>query len=1485
MRRIIPCRLGIIYSLVLSLIYLLLGFAAEWVRAAQAGPNDGTRPIRVLFLGDRGHHQPRARYEQIRPYLEARGIEMEYTEGASGLTLELLRRYDALLVYANIDRLEDAPAQAILDYVASGGGYVPVHCASYCFRNQPALVELLGAQFLRHGTGTFRTVLAAPDHPILRHFGGFESWDETYVHHMHNEKDRLVLEYRVEGDHREPWTWVRTHGQGRVFYTAWGHDHRTWGHAGFHNLLERGIRWACGRDPSQALPYFEDRPAPRLTIKPLPEDLPPFEYVDVGARIPVYRPGRSWGEQGEPQRLMQKPLSAQASMRHMVVPEGFHVELFAAEPDIQGKPIAMAWDERGRLWLAETVDYPNDLQPRGQGHDRIRICEDTDGDGRADKFTVFAEGLSIPASIAFARGGVIVQAGTETLFLEDLDHDDRADRTTVLFSGWNMSDTHGGVSNFQYGLDNWIWAMQGYNFSRPTVNGRPHQGFRMGFFRFRPDGSALEFLRSTDNNTWGLGISEEGIIFGSTANRNPSVYMPIPNRYYEAVRGWRPSLVLGTIADTYLFKPITDKVRQVDQFGGYTAGAGHALYTARSYPPEFWNQTAFVCEPTGHLVGTFVLSRNGSDFRSTSPFNLVASDDEWTAPIMAEVGPDGHVWVIDWYNFIVQHNPTPRGFRTGRGNAYESELRDKKHGRIYRIVYDQAPPYQPLDLSRASPEQLVATLRHPTMLWRKHAQRLLVERAGTDVVPALLELVSDRSVDAIGLNVGAIHALWTLHGLGVLDGTHSQVNQVVYAALRHPSAGVRRNAVQVLPHTQESVEQLLAADLLRDPDAQVRLAALLALADLPPSEQAASGIARQIGTVWIADRWLQDAATSAAARQGADFLMAVAERHDLDEASLGLVRIVAEHMARGAEHDWLNRLVPRLADADPPLAEAIVRGLAEGWPQQTAAVGHWNEQLDRQVEQLFERLTPGGRGLLLRLAGLWGSRVLEQHVARIYSELLAQVDDSSLEAPRRVAAAVEYAAFAARDPEALQALLERLEPRLPPAVAVGLVRALARTETPKTAELLIERFATMTPELRGAAVGVLLSRPEWTLSLLNAIEQGSIQWTELSLDQRQALANHPQAAIRRKATALLERGGALPSPDRQRVLDEWSVVAERQGDPLAGKEVFKKHCAKCHVHSGEGTRIGPDLTGMAVHPKHELLIHILDPNRSVEGNFRVYTVVTTDGLVVQGLLASESQTTLELFDAEGKKLTVLRDDVEQLVASNKSLMPEGFEKQMSQQEMTDLLAFLTARGKYVPLDLSKVATVPSDRGMFYSREAEVERLIFPDWGPKEFRGVPFHLIDPNDGRRPNVVLFYSPQGAIPPQMPRQIELPCHMPVKAIHMLSGVSGWGFPYGRQREVTLIVRLHYADGQTEDHALRNGEHFADYIRRVDVPGSEFAFALRGQQIRYLAIVPKRTETIEKIELIKGPDASAPVVMAITLETLSKSGQAEAPLQPANP
>ena len=211
---------------------------------------------------------------------------------------------------------------------------------------------------------------------------------------------------------------------------------------------------------------------------------------------------------------------------------------------------------------------------------------------------------------------------------------------------------------------------------------------------------------------------------------------------------------------------------------------------------------------------------------------------------------------------------------------------------------------------------------------------------------------------------------------------------------------------------------------------------------------------------------------------------------------------------------------------------------------------------------------------------------------------------------------------------------------------------------------------------------------------------------------------------------------------------------------------------------------------------------------------------------------------------------------------------------MTTKDISDLLEFLTERGQFLPVDLSKAATIASDRGMFFSKQASVERMIFPDWKPKAFRGVPFRLIDPQGGETPNIVLLHGPLGAVSRTMPKSVSLPYSGLAKTLHFLSGVSGWGFPYASKNSVSMIVRIRYADGKVEDHSLKNGIHFADYIRRVDVPQSEFAFPLRGQQIRYLSVTPGRAQAIKAIELVKGPDQSSPIVMALTIETHASEG-----------
>jgi putative membrane-bound dehydrogenase-like protein len=766
--------------------------------------------LEILFLGHTAtHHESGKLAEIVQQAFFKDGINITYTTNPDDLNETTLAKYDGLMVYANYDTISQSQAKALLQYVKSGKGFIPVHCASFCFRNNDEVVKMIGGQFSTHKTDTFKMVIVDKKHPVMKDVNAFTTWDETYVHTKIN-KDIHVITERVEGDHHEPYTWTNNYGKGRVFYTAYGHDERTWKQPDFLKLLENGVLWAVGKKAEKDLAKLP-KPNPAYTV----------------ADIPNY-------ENRNPAPKLQEPLSPAESQLLTQIPVGFKMQLFAAEPDIE-KPIAMAWDERGRLWVLETIDYPNTVREnKGEGLDRIKICEDTDGDGKADKFTIFADKLNIPTSIVFARGGVIISQAPDFLFLKDTNGDDKADVREKLITGWGTFDTHAGPSNLKYGLDNKIWGTVGYSGFTGTV-GDQKFNFNQAVYRFTSNGKKLEHLGSTSNNTWGLGFSENFDVFVSTANNSHSDYLGIPLPYLQrlAMPGMES---VKKIEGHYGMHVVTKNLRQVDVFNGFTAAAGHNLYTARNFPEEYWNKIGFVNEPTGRVIHRAILQPDGSGFKEQDGWNFLASADEWMGPVQAEVGPDGALWVSDWYNFIIQHNPTPKGFQNGKGNAYINPLRDRTHGRIYRIVYDGAKPSPITKLDKNNPEELLAGLQSDNMFWRITAQRLIVEGGYKQLAPQLFGLIRNRSIDAIGINAPAIHALWTLNGLGLLDGSNAEALVVAEEALTHPSAGVRKAAIQVLPLTARSMAAIQKAGSLTDINLNTRLAAFLAIADMPASD-------------------------------------------------------------------------------------------------------------------------------------------------------------------------------------------------------------------------------------------------------------------------------------------------------------------------------------------------------------------------------------------------------------------------------------------------------------------------------------------------------------------------------------------------------------------------------------------------------------------------------------------------------------------------
>lgn len=529
---------------------------------------------------------------------------------------------------------------------------------------------------------------------------------------------------------------------------------------------------------------------------------------------------------------LQAPLTPEETLTRLEVPEGFDVHVFAHEPDIVN-PIALTWDERGRLWVVESTNYPHDHVGEESGTDRITICEDTDGDYRADRFIRFAENQPLTTSITLVKGGAIVGQAPDLVFLEDTDGDDRADEKHVIVdNAFGTYDTHAVMSNTKLGLDNFLWGAVGYSglFEPGRAPDREALILRMGLFRVRKDGTDLEPVALFNNNTWGLGIGEDNTIYGSTANNNHAIVVGTPLRHQTGMN-------VDNVQSHYLVVHSSERqLQQVDFRDGYTAAAGAFPYNGRRFPSKYWG-TLMVTEPTAHVVHVVQLEPNGSIEKESEGeiLNILASSDEWVAPVFADIGPDENLWIADWYNPVIQHNPDRRGMvnqiwndSPGPGNAHLNPLRDREHGRVYVVTYGEPPPRK--SLSYEDTKGLLEALQGTNQFWRLTAQRMLIENNAQELEGELTQLVLRQDLDETGFDPGAVHALWTLHGLGADEA----LALVSATALVHPSPAVRKAGIQTLPLTVDSAKLLAKHRVFADDDLSVRLTALLKAQDMGP---------------------------------------------------------------------------------------------------------------------------------------------------------------------------------------------------------------------------------------------------------------------------------------------------------------------------------------------------------------------------------------------------------------------------------------------------------------------------------------------------------------------------------------------------------------------------------------------------------------------------------------------------------------------------
>jgi uncharacterized protein len=587
---------------------------------------------------------------------------------------------------------------------------------------------------------------------------------------------------------------------------------------------------------------------------------------------------------------IQSALTPEQSINCTQVPTGLKLEMWGSEND-PGKMISLqsfTFDERGRMWAVETFDYPNVIKDPFAGGDRVVILEDTDGDHVIDKHTVFVTGLNIPQGIEIVPQGIVVAMAPHVVLFEDKNGDDKADNVkgTILYTGFNKGDTHGAITSLRYGMDNWLYADIGYNGG--NVKG---VAFGAGMVRMRMDGSKFEYVGAiSGGNSASFGMMEDGQIFAASATGGGNTH---------SQHGVIPGVAATSIsAYGNSFKPITKDLLQGDWAGGFTASTSHEFYTARVLPKEYWNRAAFVSEGTGHLVNVDFLDQLGSTWtakRVDATPNIYASSDAWSAPIQVKTGPDGAVWILDWYTYIYLHNGMGP---SGPGAGFEDpalpyrSLRDRTRERIYRVVPADGKVDPILDLSKATPIQLLATLGHSNMLWRLLAQKQIIKitktQAELDNMETLLAaaLKKSWSKDEAGIDGYALHVLWTASALGFFTAHPATWDPILKAALLHPSPAVRMNVAKAMPRTAASALAIRDQGTVNATEPHVRLWAMIALSEMPKTD----GI--QIFTTFHnLDNWSKQAFTKAVAGSGiadADVKPAAPELHAVEVAVVGI---------------------------------------------------------------------------------------------------------------------------------------------------------------------------------------------------------------------------------------------------------------------------------------------------------------------------------------------------------------------------------------------------------------------------------------------------------------------------------------------------------------------------------------------------------------------------------------------------------------------
>jgi putative membrane-bound dehydrogenase-like protein len=980
------------------------------------------------------------------------------------------------------------------------------------------------------------------------------------------------------------------------------------------------------------------------------------------------------------------PLTPEMASRSFQLEPRLRVELVAAEPMVQS-PVALAFDSRGRMYVAENRGYPTGPGAGKPPAGRIALLEDTDGDGKMDRRTEFAQGLTYPNGVMPWRRGLIVTCAPDVLFLRDTNGDGVSDERRVLFTGFaTTGSTQLRVSHPTLSVDNWIYLTSGLTGGKvvsPAAPGRRAVELGRTDFRFRPDGDAGE--EADGGSQFGLTFDDFGrrficynrvqvqhvVIASKTLRRNPSLAFSetVQNCPAELV----PEPLRGHGAAARLF-PISRNVTTADSHAGtFTAACAVTVFRGTGLPASY-RGGVFSCDPTGNLVHFDRLEARGATFtarRARHGTEVLASRDNWFRPVFLAHGPDGALYVCDMYRKTIEH-PDYLPVEIRKRTDFES---GKSMGRIWRLVRDDARPEElrrlrQVDLGARSPAQLCEILSNPDGWWRDTAHRLLLERRDPATVAPLRSIVVDPRAPPVAV----------VHALRLLDVLDDLPDDLVRQLLRHPAAPVREHALQLveprLARGRHWLTDVLPSAV--DQDARVRFQAAITLgAAGGPVDSTATKGENHRGAAAFAD--LVAALARIAARDGSDRWARAAVFSSLaGHEQIFLTALQA--LPRNTDLlpleflDELGRLLgaSRPKDSWPGLVRQVIADQSGFAPLEQAAL------LTGVLEAARSRLAmQTSENVLSALIDAGDDRIGLETRTNVLIAAMNRTAAESAEPLERRCIAVGLLAFAGFD-QTGDDLLRLLDSQQPGQLQAAAVRALAAHRDARVATSLLatRRFAAYAPSMREEVISALLARSDHRSGLLTALEDGRIPTGAIDAQQRRELTQSRDADVRRRAGTLF----GTVTGDRAKVFEAYKDVVTWKADPAKGRSVFRRVCASCHRLDQEGYAVGPDLFGIRNQPKPGILLHLLAPDHEITPGFAAYTIATKDGRVLTGLITSETPTSLTLRQPLGKEDTILRAEIDEISAGRQSLMPQGLEKIVTRQEFADLLAYLKGEG-------------------------------------------------------------------------------------------------------------------------------------------------------------------------------------------------------------